>query len=168
MSTGGTGWRHLEASILIDAPPAAVWEVLTDAQRYPAWSPFVVALDPGHADGLTVGAVAQLTVRMNPARDKTLQSPEQVLTLDPGRRLSWRYVGLPAWLLNAARHQDLEAAAGGGTRYRTHQTYRGPLSWFVLGLYRARILAGFQATAEALKVRAEALAAPAPRAPRDR
>ena len=36
--------RHqLHTEVVIDAPPEAVWDILTDLHRYPDWNPFVVS-----------------------------------------------------------------------------------------------------------------------------
>ncbi len=144
-------WRTLDVSVDIEASPGQVWAVLADPAGYGAWSPFVVALDPGPSGTLEVGVVARLRVRMFPPAERTLVSPERVLAVDPPRRLAWEYAGLPRFLLSAARMQDLEPRPGGTTRYRTHQRYRGLLAPLVLLLLRRRILAGFEATAQALK-----------------
>ncbi|HYG19144.1 MAG TPA: SRPBCC family protein [Ohtaekwangia sp.] len=39
------GQGHVARSIVIDAPPATVFEVLADLKNFPAWSPWV-AMDP--------------------------------------------------------------------------------------------------------------------------
>ena len=150
-----SAWRTLDVSIDIDAAPEAVWTVLADVRAYREWNPFIVAFEPGPSGELTPGEVAQLRVRMRADSDKTIQSPERVIAVEPCRSLAWVYVGLPTWLLDATRYQELTPTEGGGTRYRTHQTYRGPLAPLVLALYRRHILAGFEATAAALKARIE-------------
>lgn len=148
--------RLLDVSVDIAAPLADVWTLLVTPASYPDWSPFVVAVDPGPDGVFQVGVVARLRVRLWMPRPLAITSPERIIALDPRRRLGWSFAGLPGWLLGAARYQDLETLPSGATRYHTHQRYSGLLAPLVLLLLRRRIVAGFEATAAALKTTAEA------------
>jgi uncharacterized protein YndB with AHSA1/START domain len=45
--------------VIINASPAAIWQVLTDVERWPTWTPTTLKVEPltsnGHKDGLKVG-----------------------------------------------------------------------------------------------------------------
>jgi len=46
--------------VIINASPAAIWQVLADVERWPTWTPTVLEVEPltsnGHKAGLKVGA----------------------------------------------------------------------------------------------------------------
>lgn len=51
--------RELRREIDIDAPPAAVWAVLTDTRSYSEWNPFI----PHLAGELREGAKLEVRIR---------------------------------------------------------------------------------------------------------
>jgi uncharacterized protein YndB with AHSA1/START domain len=52
--------KELVTEILINAPPSAVWKVLTDLPAYPEWNPFIRSI----SDDLKPGG--RLTVVIQP------------------------------------------------------------------------------------------------------
>lgn len=149
--------RTIAASATIDAPLARVWAVLSDLSSYPAWSPFVVAVD----GPLAVGTPVTLHVAMTPGR-KPLRQVETVSKVDPPgagadrAELSWGTVMGHPTLLRAERYQRLTALGPGQTRYETADEFEGLLVPIVFALYGASIQRGFDETARALKARCEA------------
>lgn len=142
--------RSISASATIRAPIERVWAVLSDLERYPEWSPFVVEVQ-GRAE---IGETVTLVVAMTPGK-APIRQRETISRWDEGRELSWGMVlGHPA-LLKAERYQRLTRLSESETRYETADDFEGLLVPIVFGLYRARIQAGFDATAVALKKRAE-------------
>ncbi len=139
------------AASLIDAPIERVWSVLVDIDRYPEWSPFVVKID----GPLSVGTMLTLHVAMTPSRS-VLRQRERVSKRDEMRELSWGTVMGHPLLLRAERYQRLTKISENQTRYETSDDFEGALVPLVFALYRAKIQAGFDATAIALKKRAEA------------
>lgn len=143
--------QSIGASSLIDAPIERVWSVLVDIDRYPEWSPFVVKVD----GPLAVGTMLTLHVAMTPNRP-VLRQRERVSKREELRELSWGTVMGHPLLLRAERYQRLTRISDGQTRYETADDFEGALVPLVFALYRAKIQAGFDATAIALKKRAEA------------
>jgi hypothetical protein len=139
------------AASLIDAPIERVWSVLVDIDRYPEWSPFVVKID----GPLSVGTMLTLHVAMTPNRS-VLRQRERVSKRDELHELSWGTVMGHPLLLRAERYQRLTKISENQTRYETSDDFEGALVPLVFALYRAKIQAGFDATAIALKKRAEA------------
>lgn len=143
--------RSVRSSIQINAPIGHVWQILSDLDRYPEWSPFVVAVEGRAAVGSTVTLVVAMTKGRPPLRQR-----ETISRWEEGRELAWGTVLGHPRLLEAERTQRLTALSPSETRYDTADDFEGLLVPLVLGLYGARIQAGFDATAAALKRRAEA------------
>ena len=76
--------RELRREIDIDAPPAAVWAVLTDTRSYSEWNPFM----PHLAGELREGA--KLEVRIEPPGGRAMTFKPTVLAVEPDRELRWR------------------------------------------------------------------------------
>ena len=76
--------RELRREIDIDAPPAAVWTVLTDTRSYSEWNPFM----PHLAGELREGA--KLEVRIEPPGGRAMTFKPTVLAVEPDRELRWR------------------------------------------------------------------------------
>lgn len=144
--------RTIAASATIDAPIEKVWSILSDIPRYREWSPFVV--DVGGE--VKVGELVTLHVAMTPGKAPILQK-EKVSKRDEGRELCWGTVMGHPMLLKAERYQRLTAISPSQTRYETADDFEGMLVPIVFALYGAKIQAGFDATAVALKKRAESL-----------
>ena len=75
--------RELRREIDIDAPPAAVWAVLTDTHSYLEWNPFI----PHLAGELREGA--KLEVRIEPPGGRVMTFKPTVLGVAPDRELRW-------------------------------------------------------------------------------
>ena len=144
--------RTIAASSVIFAPIDRVWSVLSDFDKYPEWSPFLVKID----GEVSVGTMLTLHVVMR-AGQKPLTQRERVSMREEGREVRWGTVMGPPLLLKAERFQRLTAISATETRYETADDFEGALVPLVFALYRANIQAGFDATAIALKTRCEQL-----------
>lgn len=134
------------SEIHIDAPPEAVWAVLTDLARYPDWNP----LFP-RAEG-TLATGERVAFRIAPV-GRTLSA--RVTELDAPRRLVWRAAPLGAWLMASEHVFDLAPAPEGGTRLRNEESFTGLASGLLPSRLVARMEAAFRAHDEALKARVE-------------
>lgn len=76
--------RYLQYAVAthVDAPPAAVWEVLTDAPAYTAWNSTIASLEGPIEPGGTV----TLSVHISPDRSFALSVTE----FEPPKRLVWQ------------------------------------------------------------------------------
>jgi hypothetical protein len=142
--------RSVSASSVIRAPIGRVWAILADLSRYPEWSPFVVAVEGRAAVGETVTLVVAMTPGRSPIRQR-----ETIRRWEEEREIVWGTVIGHPLVLRAERYQRLTAIGEHETRYETADVFEGLLVPVVLGLYGARIQTGFDATAAALKARAE-------------
>jgi len=143
--------RVYVAEAEIDAPPAAVWAVLSDVAAYRAWNPFT----PECVTSLEVGQPVDMRVRMAKL-GFSVQQRETVRAVEPARRLVWgmRMLG---GLVEAERTQTLSELDDGRTLYRTEDVIEGALGPLVFLLFGPSIQVGFDGVASALKARVESL-----------
>ena len=81
--------RRFHISRTIDAPPAAVWDLLVDLQRWPQWGPSVrsATIDDDHLRLGSLGSVVTVA---------GVSLPFEVTHFVPGRSWSWKVAGIPA------------------------------------------------------------------------
>lgn len=75
------------------APAAAVWDVLVDTARWPAWGPTVAAaevLSGGEGTRIGPGATGRVVTSLGPSLGF------EVLDFEPGRRWTWAVGGVAA------------------------------------------------------------------------
>ena len=147
--------HHLYTEIDIEAPPEAVWRILTDLERYSEWNPFVVS-----SSG-TVAVGEPLTNRLQPAGGKPRTFKPTVTIVDPPRTFEWLgHLGFPG--IFDGRHRFELIATPTGTRLTQVEHFSGLLVRFIRRSLDDDTAAGFNAMNSALKARAEGLtAAPA-------
>jgi hypothetical protein len=148
-----------DAKVQIDAPLELVWSVMIDLARYGEWNPFIVRADV-RATEVRPGTELLLHVRWPGGGGTT--SREIVTRMEaPGgsSRAALEYVfdGLLARtrLVTGSRVQELEQLSSGSTAYHTYEHFHGLLA---RGVPLKKVQRGFEAHANALKLRAESLA----------
>lgn len=137
---------ELEASIQIDAPPALVWDILTDVDGHADWNPFLVSMSGQLREG------ERLTNVMRQSNGKEMTFRPVVLSVRPEQELRWLgRLFLPR--LFDGEHTFLLAPNNGGTHFIQKEAFRGIGLWFVdIEQFRH----DFEALNRALKQRAEA------------
>ena len=145
----------IEHVLDIDAPPAVVWQVLTDLPRYGEWNPFVIEC----RSTLVPGEPIDLRVRL---RAKPQDQREWMVEMEAGKAFAYRMKPFPLGALASRRSHQLEALADGRTRYRSHMELSGWLMPLVRTLLGANLQRGFSEMSEAVRSRAEQLAAARP------
>jgi hypothetical protein len=139
--------KTMSATVEIDAPPMAVWAVLTDLSRYPEWNPLFRA-----ASGeITVGKRIRLR-SVHPASGRLMTVKPKIVTAEPGVELRW-VSSLPG--IMSGEHSFTLSPANGGTRLTQSESFGGLLVPFS-GQILARAQDSFQALNQALKKQAEA------------
>jgi hypothetical protein len=112
--------RVIRTETEIDAPPAAVWAVLTDFAAYPEWNPFIT-----EASGtLAVGEV--LTVHMVPGEGRAQTFTPEVRAVRENAELVWLGALRWSWLFSA-EHRFTLSSVGGATRLVQSEVFRGVL-----------------------------------------
>lgn len=141
--------HEIETEIEIDAPPAAVWAVLTDFEAYPEWNP---ALEI--AGEAVAGTRLEVTMDYENTRPMTFRP--KVLLADEPTEFRWKGQLFVPGLYDGEHRFELAALDGGErTRLKQAESFRGVL----VGLINRRIgddvEAGFVRANEALKRRVE-------------
>jgi hypothetical protein len=149
--------QTLDAHADIDAPAELVWQVVADLPRYAEWNPFVVRASGEPA----VGAKLRVTIVAPGHRAVTFRP--RVLRLDPGHELTWLGRTLLPGLFDGRHSLRVEPLGDGRSRFTTHEEVTGVLLPVLGGVMRDS-QRGFELFAQAVKRRAEALAAEAPAA----
>jgi hypothetical protein len=136
--------KTVSATTQIDAPPMAVWAVLTELSRYPEWNPLF-----REASGeIAVGS--RITLRaVQPANGRLMTVKAKIVAADPGAELRWASA-LPA--IMSGEHSFVLTPLNGGTRLAQTEIYGGLLAATV-SIPRTETI--FQAMNDALKQRVE-------------
>lgn len=105
-------------TIEIDAPPAGVWTVMSDVERWPEWTASVTGVRRLDHGPLRLGSRAVIRQPRFPPASWT------VTTLEPGRRFVWKS-GMPGlWV-----HGDHSVAPhGAGAQATLRLSYEGLLA----------------------------------------
>lgn len=137
--------RSLSVDVDIAAPPAHVWEVMSDTARWAEWTPSVTSIRRLDSGPFAVGSrVLIRQPRLPPALWK-------VVALEPGTSFTWTSVA-PG--LRVTAHHRVRAS-GEGSRATLSLEYRGPLGGLLARLTRGitEKYVAFEATG--LKARCE-------------
>ena len=86
----GTLVRHMTVDVVVDAPPAAVWEVVGDPRRTGDWSHECV--DVAFVDGSTEPATGARFRGRNRVGKTGWTRTCEIVGYEPGREISWRTV----------------------------------------------------------------------------
>jgi hypothetical protein len=141
----------IDTSIDIAASPSRVWSVLTDFAAYPEWNPFITRI----AGVPVVGG--RLVVTIQPPGRKAMMFRPVVLAATPEAELRWRGRLLMPGLFDGEHVFRLGSIAT-GCRLDHSEVFTGLLAGLLGGTLPAT-RRGFMAMNEALKARAEGVAA---------
>lgn len=135
----------LKHALDIDAPPSAVWAVLTDTAAYPDWNPFITRLTGDlHVDTRLEAVIA-------PPGGRVMTFRPTVLAVRPERELRWRGRILLPGLFDGEHTFELQPLPGDRTRLVQSERFTGLL---------VRALRGqLEPTEQGFKAMNEALAA---------
>lgn len=141
----------ITTEILIDAPPAQVWAILTDLAAYGEWNPFIPRIEGPLAAG------ERLRVHIRPPSGSGMTFRPRLLAVTPEKELRWLgHLLLPS--LFDGEHRFRLEGLDSGTRTCLHhsESFSGLLLPVIFGARaQAATRAGFEAMNAALKRRAE-------------
>jgi hypothetical protein len=135
--------------VIVQASPAAIWNILADVERWPSWTSTMLKIDPLTPGGLRVGARYRVTQpKLRPAiYDVTECAPLQALT--------WVQKAPGATLVADHRFTAADAAS---TELELSFATEGLLGGIVGRMY-GKLIADYVATeARCLKAHCEAVA----------
>ena len=102
----------------IRAKPERIWDLLTDAERYPSWNPAVLGIE----GSIALGKRIKLTSVVNPERVFKLRVSE----LDCPATMVWSD-GMPFGLFKGVRTYRLTPQSDGPTEFTMEEVFSGPL-----------------------------------------
>jgi len=137
-----------EDSLEIDAPPHLVWQVFTDVEHWPDWTPSVTSLVGRDGADLAVGR--RFAIKQ-PGMSKLVW---KVTEIDPGS--SWTWVQRSPGVQVTARHW-VSAQSGGGAVVRQQLEQRGIIGALVGRLMHKKTKRFLEQEAHGLKSRTEQL-----------
>jgi hypothetical protein len=109
---------HYEVTADIRAPAETIWEIITDARRYPDWDSGVERIEGDIAAGEKIKVFSE----MNPGRG----FPVKVTEFEPAQRMTWTG-GMPLGLFKGVRTFRLTPGPDSSTRFEMRERFSGPL-----------------------------------------
>ena len=138
--------RTIEATAVIEAPPAVVWDALVAGGDYRHWNPFITEV----SGQLEAGARPRICVA--PPGRKPMRFRPRVVEASPPTRLRWiGRLGLPR-LCDGEHEFVLTELPDGTTELRQRETFRGVLVPLLGGMLEPT-RSGFETMHEALRRR---------------
>ncbi len=138
--------------VIINATPATIWQVLSDVERWPTWTPTTLQVEPLTPGGLRVGA------RYRIAQPKLRPGIYEVTECKPRQAFTWIQKALGATMV--ADHR-LTASDHTGTEVELSFATEG-LVGALLGSINSKLIADYVRTeALSLKQHCESLRAEA-------
>jgi uncharacterized membrane protein len=137
-----------EDSIEIDAPAQLVWQIFSDVERWPEWTPSVTSLVARDGTGLAVGK--RFAIKQ-PGMSKLVW---KVTEIDSGE--SWTWVQRSLGVLVTARHWVIPQPDG-RTLVRQQLDQRGVLGALIGRLMIKKTRRFLEQEAQGLKARSEQL-----------
>ena len=142
----------IKTEIEIAAPAHAVWKVLTDADAFSEWNPFVKSMSGDLKAGNT------LAITVQPDGKSAMKFTPKVLKAHPNQELRWLgKLGFKG-IFDGEHYFVLEETPQGTTILRHGETFRGLLAYPLFAMIGKDTRTGFEAMNQALKARVEARA----------
>lgn len=142
----------IHSEIVIDAPPAAVWSVLTDTASYGDWAAFMVGVTGEIRDGATIG----LAFQTNPKKDK-LNRIDHKISVTEGTEFFWAEKG-PMGICDDHHFRVTPHGSGQSLFVQSDEIGKG-MTFLLGGMLSKMYLTGYQAFNRALKAEVERRAA---------
>lgn len=140
---------QLRTEVEINAPPSAVWRVLTDRASYHEWNPFITSFEGTLEEG------ARVNIVVSPPDAGDFRFRPRLLKVEPNEELRWRGHVIAEFLFVGEHYLQLIDLGGDRTKVRHGEDFSGALLK-LLGRQMAATHRGFVFMNQALKRRAEA------------
>jgi hypothetical protein len=146
--------KYIETEIEINASAEIVWQVLSDFDGIAEWNDFIRHIEGERTKG------SKLTVELWLGDRKPMTVTPRLLAYEPNREFRWKGKLLLPGIFDGEHSFIIEEIAEGKVRFVHAERFSGILVPLILGSIKKDLLASFQKMNEALKLRAEAIAAP--------
>ena len=113
---------YYEETVDIDAPPAIVFDILTDVERWSEWTASIRSIKRLEPGVLAEGSTARVHAAGVPA------GQFQVTAFEPGRSFVWSSKPMPGVTADAGHEVE---PANAGSRVKLWVRSRGPLAWLL-------------------------------------
>jgi len=148
-STEGNKIREIKTVINIDAPPAKVWQTLTDIEKWAEWNPIVNQ----SSGSVALGSKLKITMRNEDGNDAN--SYEAMITeLDEQKSFRWHGKMLSELLMSNDKVIELEEIDS-GTRLIHRETFSGIFVLLFWGKLNEHVPTMLNSMNEALKLTIE-------------
>lgn len=138
-----------EASVVIDASPQQVWDVLVAIEDYPKWNRYATSA----VGDLRIGGEVEIMV---PRQGEKYGPVNNVVTeLVANERLCWRSLGWMRFLVYGIRCRLLQEQSDGSTLFREVETMHGPIAPLIIRSMGPQLLRGLQTECDSLKEEVE-------------
>jgi len=139
---------RIEHRVGVQAPPEAIWAVISDIEGWAAWNPIY----PRAQGVLRIGSPLTLELALGDLKPRTIRPV--VLDWIPNEQIHWRLTAL-CGLVRTTRFLEIEKLTETGCIFANGELFDGPLGPATVRSLRGAIRAGFRAMGEAVKARAE-------------
>lgn len=143
----------IEQEFHVEAPPAAVWRVMADVERWPEWTPSMKRVKRLEDGPLAGGSRARLRIA-----GSLVESTWTVTSFEAERSFTWESNVMPG-VVTVTDHEL--TPADGGTRVVLRVTFKGPLAPVAAAMLMPVSRRNVRLEGEGLKRTAEAAAASA-------
>jgi len=121
--------REIKTEIEIAAPPAKVWNILTDIEKWKDWSPVIV----DSSGTASLGSKLRITMCGKDGKEgKAGPTYEPVITIfEAPKKLQWKATMMAEFVMTNGKVLELEETAS-GTRLIHRETFSGmmiPMMW---------------------------------------
>ncbi len=143
--------KYVYSSIIINATPEKVWDILMNFEQYPEWNPFITTISGNPTIGNTIAAT------ICPPGQKPMQFKPRVLQNLKNTEFRWiGTLGIP-YLFDGEHVFQLQENNNGTTTLHHFEYFRGVLVPFFKKMLEQNTLQGFEVMNIALKQKAESL-----------
>jgi hypothetical protein len=136
--------------IVINAPAKLVWDVILDFENYGLWNPFC----PSMKGEAVIGSPLEMQVDLGNGLQPQV---EYVTKIEPFHTVVWSMENKPGDPIHADRVQRIVAIDDNSCRYWSIDEFSGDFVAPMMEKMAEQVERGFNACAQGLKTRAEAL-----------
>ena len=141
--------KSLKTEIIINAPIAKVWQVLTNFKAYPEWNPFIKRISG------ELGIASKLEVSIQPKGQNAMTIKPTILDVQEEKEFRWLGHLFIRGLFDGEHYFQLEVLSPKQTKLIHGENFNGILVGLLMKMIGESTLAGFEAMNKALKERAE-------------